>query len=105
LVNGPGEELLPENIIIDLNRKVGKLEVDVSKYNIELPVNGIYVGLEWLGESENNKVINIHPGFSCSKHITSGFDSRISFFGRPFVVVNSKYNNDLYVPMFGIIIN
>ncbi|MFH6943714.1 hypothetical protein [Flavobacterium sp. FlaQc-50] len=46
----PGEEILTENIIKYLNGKTkGIVEVDISMYGIELPAEGAFVGVEWLG--------------------------------------------------------
>ncbi len=46
----PGAEILTEDIIQYLDGKLkGLVEVDVSKYGIELPFEGAFVGIEWLG--------------------------------------------------------
>ena len=43
----PGEDLLKEQIIVSLDKK-NWIEVDVSHYNIQLPPEGVFVGLEVL---------------------------------------------------------
>jgi len=48
-----GSELLPENISYYYLEEKGKeviLRMDVSKYKIEIPPIGLYVGLEYVGE-------------------------------------------------------
>ena len=47
----PSKDLLDQNIIITIENK-GKnvIEYDVSAYNLELPSNGAFIGIEWLGE-------------------------------------------------------
>jgi hypothetical protein len=52
----PGKELLPENVIVYINSKTPlPLKVDVSKYNIDFPDEGIIVGYEYLGAFDRNK--------------------------------------------------
>lgn len=55
----PGEELLPQSIIIKFN-KTSKLKVDISKYAIKFPDEGVYVGLEWIEGKITNKRLNFH---------------------------------------------
>jgi hypothetical protein len=46
----PGEEILNENIIQYIDGEIKELfEVDVSKYELELPIEGAFIGIEWLG--------------------------------------------------------
>lgn len=56
----PDRELINENYIVYLSKKNdGLIEVDISKFNIKLPLNGIYVGLEWIGnlDEKTNRII------------------------------------------------
>ncbi len=46
----PDKELIPESIVIVLKRLYkNDLEVNLSKFNIILPKEGVFVGIEWLG--------------------------------------------------------
>lgn len=47
----PNKELLNQDIIVVIENDGKKqIEHDVSAYNIVLPANGAFVGIEWLGE-------------------------------------------------------
>lgn len=51
----PGNEILKEDIIYYFDGKIKDLiEVDVSSYNIQLPSEGAFVGIEWLGIVDQN---------------------------------------------------
>lgn len=97
----PQRDLLQENIIhtIPLKDKQN-LIVDISKYKINFPANGVFVGLEWLGEKNNSYEINLNPAFQTIKLRIDPFQF-ISFYGKPFS--NSGTILNLYhTPMFGI---
>ncbi|AWH73535.1 hypothetical protein DCS32_05005 [Dokdonia sp. Dokd-P16] len=46
----PKIELLSKSIIKKLNKRKGNLEIDISGEKIIFPKDGVYIGLEWLGE-------------------------------------------------------
>lgn len=101
--NIPGNDLLLENLIS--NAKGGTCTIDVSKYNIAIPLEGIIIGMEYL-DSENKtkgKDINVMPRISYSKTIEP-LKAWYSFFNRYWkdgsqsVVRNGGY----YYPMLGI---
>jgi len=48
LNNCPGKDLLIENVIVSNNKGEGWFTVDVSKYNVNFPLDGIYVMMEWI---------------------------------------------------------
>jgi uncharacterized protein YdcH (DUF465 family) len=55
----PGEEITKADILkyIDINSKE-LLEIDVSNYDLEFPVDGAFIGIEWLGNvSEDDNEI------------------------------------------------
>jgi hypothetical protein len=58
-----GEELLPTNVSpVNVTSK-GKritLQVDISKYNIELPPDGVFIGIEYIGTNPADKK-KVHP--------------------------------------------
>lgn len=102
----PSHNLLPEDIILTIPEsflpwKKNVLKVDISKYNIQFPTNGIYLGIEWIGETENNLLYNINPGIWYSRDVIN-FSSRVSFFGREFKDLYNK--KEKHIPMFGITI-
>lgn len=44
----PTNDLIDEDIIVTVKRGFRKNVVDVSKYNLKFPQNGIVIGLEWM---------------------------------------------------------
>lgn len=92
--NTIGKDILGKNLIVNLNKGQGHwLEVDVSDYNIELPKNGIFVGLEILpseyylsnniieatttklGKHHKTNSLSISTTLRHSKEIKSGIES------------------------------
>ncbi len=68
LTNTPGKELLEQEIIVILNGKSKKdVDYNVSQYNIDLPAQGAFVGIEWFGvvneENNNFKDIEAQNGY------------------------------------------
>lgn len=47
---GPGEELTPESFVVPHSRLNGEVSLDISGANLQLPPEGIFVSLQWLGE-------------------------------------------------------
>jgi hypothetical protein len=58
----PGKELLNKDIIFyfDENKDKGIVNIDVSNYNIELPKEGAFVGIEFVGNIEQFKKEDIN---------------------------------------------
>ena len=50
---GPGEELLTEKIVVSAPRGGQWFTVDVSKYYLTLPKDGVFVAMEWLVAGES----------------------------------------------------
>jgi len=97
----PKDDLLQENIIQTIPLKDKQtLIVDISKYKINFPANGVFVGLEWLGEKNNTNQINLNPAFVATKSKVDPFNF-ISFYGKPFVHVG-KMLSSYYAPIFAI---
>ncbi|MDI9338792.1 MAG: carboxypeptidase-like regulatory domain-containing protein, partial [Alphaproteobacteria bacterium] len=97
----PKDNLLQENIIKTIPLKSDQLLViDISKYQIKFPINGVFVGLEWLGEKNNTNEINLNPGFRISQLDTDSF-TFISFYGKPFIHTG-KTRSYYDTPVFGI---
>ncbi|MCU0383907.1 MAG: carboxypeptidase-like regulatory domain-containing protein [Cyclobacteriaceae bacterium] len=79
--NSPGADLLSNNIIIRIKENSKTISLDVSKYGIELPLIGNFVGIDLLGTYDlegkfipyntNFKPVNIRLRFSEeANHIT-----------------------------------
>ena len=49
----PTDDLLNEDIVVSVNKGMSKNVIDVSKYKLKIPKNGVVVGLEWLIIDEN----------------------------------------------------
>jgi hypothetical protein len=47
------DDLLTEDIIVSVKKGMRKNVIDVSKYKLKIPENGLVVGLEWLIIDEN----------------------------------------------------
>lgn len=59
----PSESLLSEEVLVEVKKGNQKIAIDVSKYNIELPENGIVVAFESLVLEQNKyflKAFNTH---------------------------------------------
>jgi len=65
----PNKELLSKSIIYPVRRKKGTLSIDIQDQYIEMPSEGLFIGLEWLGENNDAAY-----GF------TAGNDSSINAF-------------------------
>lgn len=49
----PGSDLINEKIIVTSSKGWGNLEIDVSRYNLLFPKNGIFIAIEGLNLPEN----------------------------------------------------
>lgn len=63
----PGEDLLVENVIIELKKHQKIAEVDISKFNLVIPDDGIYIAFEWLYIPYNAYVVNWCLDKKCRK--------------------------------------
>ncbi|WP_396156302.1 carboxypeptidase-like regulatory domain-containing protein [Flavobacterium sp.] len=52
----PTNDLLDEDLIITVKKGMRKNEIDISKYNLRFPKNGIVIGLEWMIIEENKYI-------------------------------------------------
>ena len=50
---GPGEELLTEKMVVSAPHGGQWFTIDVSKYYLSLPKDGVFVGMEWLVAGES----------------------------------------------------
>ncbi len=79
----PDKELLVENVVIILDEKFkDKLKVDISKHNIILPKEGVFVGIEWLGlvdEITSNIVVDKKYHLNTSVLLTTKLHEKITW--------------------------
>lgn len=57
----PDKNILTDNIIIRINGQTGKIDIDLSKYNVSVD-DDFFIGLEWI-EGKNNSGIVFSAGF------------------------------------------
>jgi hypothetical protein len=50
----PNEDLLNENVTIDVSPKEKNIEFNLSKYNLIVPTNGFWIGVESIGYTDKN---------------------------------------------------
>jgi hypothetical protein len=48
----PGHDILNENLIVSAN-KSGWFTVDMTKYNLQFPLDGVFVMMEWINSGDN----------------------------------------------------
>jgi len=85
LTKNPDKEILNENIIIDINEKNKILSIDITDKNIKFPKEGIFVALEWVGNTKN-------LGFGYSKLA----DKDDSYYA---VLTSLEYKKNIWVPL------
>jgi hypothetical protein len=69
LTNLPDKELILEDLIIKLKPGQNRLNVNIEKYNLMMPNNGLFVSLQWLGELDakgrhTSAYLNISPDYT-----------------------------------------
>jgi hypothetical protein len=102
----PGKELIKQNLIFIATEKDGNAhELDVSKYNIMIPKNGIFISLQVLGYTDkngkllpnkkykeiksNNETIYIPTSFRPLLPFTNKIDGHRTFVRRIFIAENN----------------
>lgn len=86
----PSEEILNEDIIKFIEGGTKELiEVDVSKYELELPIEGAFIGIEWLGAIDEKS-----GEFITDKTIWSATYIEVNDkINQPLTFIRSKFNN------------
>ena len=51
--NKPKDDLINNQIIFNVEKRKKIVQIDLSKYDIEIPKEGLYIGFEWLYLEEN----------------------------------------------------
>ncbi|QMU64219.1 MAG: hypothetical protein GKR88_07900 [Flavobacteriaceae bacterium] len=85
LTKNPNKEILNENIVIDINEKNKILSIDITDKNINFPKEGIFVALEWVGNTKN-------LGFGYSK-LTDNNNSHYA------VLTSLEFKKNIWVPL------
>jgi hypothetical protein len=57
ITKGPKDELLPENIFANAKKGDEWVVVDISKYNIDYPTSGFFIGFELLSNHKTNELV------------------------------------------------
>jgi hypothetical protein len=84
----PGNDLIKENILVTTEAKFGfgftENVIDISRFKLQFPQNGLIVGLEWIMTKEN----------SCDETNSEGnFTYKEKKYGPDFLVTNETENN------------
>jgi hypothetical protein len=106
--DAPGLPLINEDIIIRTKKGQGQIIYDVSKYNILLPKDGVFVAIQWLGELTSKiKPINISPALNSHRNV-DGSIMHFKFLDkewsqtRTYFNLRTKKEVPVWVPNFGI---
>ena len=106
LTNLPDKALILEDLIIKLKPGQNRLNVNIEKYNLMMPNNGLFVSLQWLGELDakgrhTNTYLNISPDYS-SNIDENNILTYHSFLNKNWSADNSSYEKKYWIPRFGI---
>jgi len=80
----PNKELLNNNIIVSVKDKNNILSIDISKMNIIFPKDGIFVALEWVGNTSD-------IGFGYSKLNDNGISYAL--------LTSLEFKKQMWVPL------
>jgi hypothetical protein len=76
----PGRELLDSNYFVILAGVInGIVSYDVSDFKIKLPLNGIFIGLEWLGTYTNSNTVLFNSAVEPMIALNNKADELFSF--------------------------
>ncbi|WP_291399525.1 carboxypeptidase-like regulatory domain-containing protein [Daejeonella sp.] len=106
LTNLPDKALILEDLIVKLKPGQNRLNVNIEKYNLMMPNNGLFVSLQWLGELDakgrhTNTYLNISPDytFNVDDHNILNY---VSFLNKNWIADNFFYEKKYWIPRFGI---
>lgn len=101
--NCPGNDLLKESVVS--SARGGTCYLDVSKYNIIFPMDGVVVGMEYLDTENKAKGadVNVMPQISYCKTVKP-MKAWYSFFNRYWIDGSKSVvlNQGFYYPVLGI---
>jgi len=64
----PGNDILTEQIIIDVSNKQNEIKYNLEKYNIDLPTDGLWIGLECVGYVSKDSIYHEMKAFEFGKY-------------------------------------
>ena len=100
----PEDEITPKDLTYLHNSKDGTLaSIDISEFGIQLPVEGIFISFEWIGQGGNSNVTKpaeVSLGFFKSKTMIPVWMRRNNSKWLKDKIL--KINNDFIVPKLGI---
>lgn len=79
----PGRELLTSTIIRDVSFRISKLTIELDQFNILLPKEGVFIGMEFMGDITKDGSLNMDAGFQNLKIAFSRNDEQAHTFIRP----------------------
>ncbi|MNK01357.1 hypothetical protein D3C87_191540 [compost metagenome] len=89
----PGENLLQQDIIFNIKPDTeGIVEVDLTQYNIQLPADGAYIGIDVIDVKDKN------GNYFLDKHHFNKFESISSY--DPYYLIYTKYNTPRWGNMY-----
>jgi hypothetical protein len=106
--DAPGLPLINEDVIIRTKKGQGQIIYDVSKYNILLPKDGVFIAIQWLGELTSKiKRINISPALNSHRNVEGSivyykFLDKEWRKAKPGITLRTKKEVPISVPNFGI---
>lgn len=91
-------ELLKKNVVVDVGRKKGIQKIDVSKYGINFPAEGLVVGIEFLGNIKNNDNLSIENGveIETKMFLSQGDMQRNTWIG----FMGKKFEREIYSKIY-----
>ena len=106
LTNLPDKALILEDLIIKLKPGQNRLNVNIEKYNLMMPNNGLFVSLQWLGELDakgrhTNTYLNISPDYNYNIH-DNNILNYVSFLNKNWSDGRFFYEKKYWIPRFGI---
>jgi hypothetical protein len=110
-----GELMNTEDIVFTSDVLKNKTKLDVSKYNIYMPENGIFVAIEWVGtiNPETEEIITIlKTGIFSTVSVSYEIPNTIVYEKRKFSSSNQVWQrvnkdskeNNIYTPLFSIVL-
>ena len=84
----PTNDLIDEDIIVSVKKGMKKNKIDISKYKLKIPKNGVIIGLEWLIIPENLYEFR-YRDYKLKKEIT------LSYYA-PSLVINYFYEENAF---------
>jgi hypothetical protein len=106
--DAPGLPLINEDIIIITKKGQGQIIYDVSKYNILLPKDGVFIAIQWLGELTSKiKRNSVSPSLNSHRNVEGSivyykFLDKEWRKAKPGITLRTKKEVPVWVPNFGI---